>query len=159
MGLSKDLDYMGKRHFLEKITPWMVEHHMYSKHLGMVGRPDKLILIDGEIIPSIIKTGDKPRQGIWGYDRLQLTAYAMLVEEEFEVSVKQGFVEYVRFGELRDAKIKRWDRKRVLLILTRLKKITDGMLPGKSKRAPCEHCGFVDMCNMRKSLLSKFFGD
>lgn len=159
MGLSKDLEYMGKRHFLEKITPWRIEHQMDSKHLGMVGRPDKLILIDGEIIPSIIKTGDKPRQGIWEHDRLQLTAYAMLVEEEFEVSVKQGFVEYARFGELRDAKIKRWDRKRVLLILTRVKKVMDGALPGKSKRAPCDHCGFVDMCNTRKSLLSRFFGD
>ncbi len=68
------------------------------------------------------------------------------------------YVEYVRFGELRDAKIKRWDKKRVLLILTRVKKIMDGMFPGKLKRAPCDHCGFVDMCNTRKSLLSKFFG-
>ncbi|HIH37100.1 MAG TPA: Dna2/Cas4 domain-containing protein [Methanocellales archaeon] len=128
--------------------------------LGMVGRPDKLILIDGEVIPSIIKTGDMPRrQSIWGYDRLQLTAYAVLVEEEFEVSVKQGFVEYVRFGELRDVKIKLWDRKRVLLMLTKVKKVMDGTLPDKSKRALCNHCGFVDMCNTRKSLLSKFFGD
>ncbi len=41
--------------------PWMIDYHMYSKHIGMVGRLNKLILIDGEIIPSIIKTGDKPR--------------------------------------------------------------------------------------------------
>ncbi len=91
MGLSKDLEHMGKRCFLEKITPWMIEHHMYSKqypkHIGIVGRLVKLILIDGELIPSIILEINP--YGIGGYDRLQLTAYVMLVEEEFENSVKQ----------------------------------------------------------------------
>ena len=158
-GLSKALDGIGKGCLLEKIIPWRVEYHMCSKHLGMVGRPDKLILIDGEIIPSIIKTGDKPGYGIWKDDRLQLTAYAILVEEEFEVSVKHGFVEYVRYGEFRETEIKRGDREKVLRILVRVKKIMDGVLPDKSNRAPCEHCGFIDMCKTRKSLLSKFFGD
>lgn len=158
-GLSKALEDMGKRYLLKRIMPWMTEYYRYSKHLGMVGRPDKLILINEEIIPSIIKTGDKPRYGIWGNDRLQLTAYAMLVEEEFEVSVKNGFVEYVRFGEFRDTKIKHGDRRKVLRILVRVKKIMGGVLPDKSNRAPCDHCGFVDMCKTRKSLLSKFFGD
>ncbi|NYT00353.1 MAG: hypothetical protein GKB99_01315 [Methanocellales archaeon] len=69
------------------------------------------------------------------------------------------YVEYVLFGEFRDAKIKSWGRKKVLLILDRIRKIRGGALPGKSKRAPCEHCVFVEMCNTRKSLLSKFFGE
>ncbi|MFC1787043.1 Dna2/Cas4 domain-containing protein [Halobacteriota archaeon] len=158
-GLSRYLEDMGKMCLLERIMPWKVERQMDSNHLGMAGRPDKLIQIDGEIVPSLIKTGYKPGYSVWGYDRLQLTAYAMLVEEEFGVGVNHGFVEYVRFGEFRDAKIKRWDRKKVLLILDRIRKIREGVLPGKSKRAPCDHCGFVDMCNTRKSLLSKFFGE
>ncbi len=158
-GLSRSIEDMGKMRLLERIMPWMVERQMDSNHLGMAGRPDKLIQINGEIVPSLIKTGDKPGYGVWGYDRLQLTAYAMLVEEEFEVDVKYGFVEYVRFGEFRDAKIKSWDHKKVLLILDRIRKIRDGVLPAKSKRAPCDHCEFVDMCNTRKSLLSKFFGE
>ncbi|HIH37099.1 MAG TPA: hypothetical protein HA232_04250 [Methanocellales archaeon] len=33
-GLSKDLEHMGKGYFLKKITPGMIEHHMYSKHIG-----------------------------------------------------------------------------------------------------------------------------
>jgi len=52
-----------------------------STKFELTGSPDKLIKINENFIPSIIKTGKMPENGVWQGDRLQLTAYSILVEE------------------------------------------------------------------------------
>jgi len=88
----------GRDELLTKITPCAVEQTMYSDALGISGAPDKLVRPgDRErALPYIIRTGAKPDQGVWKPDRLQITAYAMLVEETFGTVVDCGFVEYAR---------------------------------------------------------------
>ncbi len=134
-----------------------VEPILQSERFGLTGSPDKLIKLNDEIIPSIIKTGGMPENGVWQSDRLQLTAYAVLVEEKYNSVVGHGFVEYARFGKVREAKIKRSERRKVLQIRDRIKKIQEGFMPERPKDAPCEHCGFKEMCEVKSTLASRFF--
>lgn len=128
-----------------------------SEKFGLTGSPDKLITIRDEIAPSIIKTGAIPENGVWKSDRVQLTAYAILVEEIYNKVVTRGFVEYARWGCVREVSIKRHERRSVLLLREKVKKIQEGFMPEKPGDAPCERCGFKGICDVKSTLASRFF--
>lgn len=130
---------------------------LHSEKFGLTGSPDRMIRTNDELTPSIIKTGKMPLNGIWQSDRLQLTAYAVLIEEKYDIPVRRGYVEYARWGVVREAAIKRHERRSVLQILEKIKKIQNGIMPEKPKDAPCVHCGFTGMCDVKSTLASRFF--
>ena len=143
---------------LERYYGYEREHTMVSEKLSMSGSVDKLIRTEEEVIPCVIKTGKCPEYSVWKSDRVQLAAYAMLIEEEFETTVKRGFVEYIRNAEFRELQIRRRDRALALQILKRVKRIKNGFFPEKGENAPCDTCVFEEMCDTKKTLLSKLFG-
>ena len=147
----------GRDEILTRITPCAVEYAMYSDALGIAGAPDKLVRRGGAVLPCVIKTGNAPDQGVWRSDRLQITAYAMLVEETFGKVVEHGFVEYARSFDLREVVIRSRDRRRVLELRNRIKAIKDGRMPDRPRDAPCEFCAFEEDCRVTRSLASKFF--
>ena len=155
--IAEYVGMIGKDALLTKITPCAVEHTLYSDALGIAGAPDKLVRIDGGVLPYLIRTGEKPDQGTWKPDRLQITACAMLVEETFGHAVKCGIVEYARFFELREVNIRSKDRRRVLELRNRIRRIKDGKMPDRPRDAPCEFCAFEENCAAYRSLASKFF--
>ncbi len=128
-----------------------------SEKFGLTGTPDKMIQIRDEFIPSIIKTGSMPENGVWKSDRLQLTAYAVLTEEIYDTVVERGFVEYARWGKIREVTIKRHERRKLLQIRDKIKKIQNGFMPEKPKDAPCTYCGFNEICDVKSTLASRFF--
>jgi len=130
---------------------------LQSGKFGLTGSPDRLIRTNDELMPSIIKTGNMPLNGVWRGDRLQLTAYAVLAEEKYDIPVRRGFVEYARLGVVREAAIRRHERRNVLQILEKIKKIQNGIMPEKPKDAPCEYCGFTEICDVKSTLASRFF--
>ncbi len=134
-----------------------IEPLLHSEKLGLSGSPDKLINIDETPVPSIIKTGAMPENGVWQGDRLQLTAYAMLIEDKYNSIVERGFVEYARWGTVREVTIKRHERRKVLQLRDRIKKIRDGLMPERPQDAPCERCGFAGLCEVKSTLASRFF--
>lgn len=142
---------------LEKVHGYDREHVMVSEKLSLSGSVDKLIKTEHEFIPCTIKTGKCPEYGVWRTDRVQLAAYAMLIEEDFETTVKRGFVEYIRAAEFRESTIRRKDRARVLQILKHVKRIKSGVYPDKGVNAHCDNCAFVERCNTKKTLLSVLF--
>jgi CRISPR-associated exonuclease Cas4 len=133
------------------------EPALRSEKFGLTGNPDKLITIENERIPSIIKTGAMPENGVWKSDRVQLTAYAILVEEIYNTVVQRGFVEYARWGVVREVTIKRHERRKVLQLRDRVRKIEEGFMPEKPTDAPCERCGFTGICDVKSTLASRFF--
>jgi len=145
---------------LENAYGYEREHAMLSEKLSMSGSVDKLIRTEEEVIPCMIKTGKCPEYSVWKSDRVQLAAYAMLIEEElgFETTVKRGFVEYIRNAEFRETQIRRRDRALALQILKRVKRIKEGVFPDKGGNAPCDKCVFAERCETRKTLLSTLFG-
>ncbi|HJH26585.1 MAG TPA: hypothetical protein C5S37_07370 [Methanophagales archaeon] len=145
---------------LENAYGYEREHAMLSEKLSMSGSVDKLIRTEEEVIPCMIKTGKCPEYSVWKSDRVQLAAYAMLIEEEFgfETTVKRGFVEYIRNAEFRETQIRRRDRALALQILKRVKRIKEGVFPDKGGNAPCDKCVFTERCETKKTLLSALFG-
>ena len=131
---------------------------LYSKHSGLRGNVDRIMQIDGSLAPSLIKISKAPTDGVWKNDRIQLAACAMLVEECHDVVVARGLVEYVRSGMFRFATIKRQDRRTVLGIISKIRKIKEGRMPDKLRGAPCGWCSFVGVCdNSKVTLASRFF--
>jgi CRISPR-associated exonuclease Cas4 len=131
------------------------ERTVISQRLGLVGSMDKLIRTDDEHIPGIIKTGRCPAYSVWKRDRMQLAAYAMLLEDAYETTVQRGFVEYIRAPEVRMSVIKRGDRALALQTAKRVKRVKDGLFPEKGENAPCEHCAFAAQCETKRTLLSR----
>jgi CRISPR-associated exonuclease Cas4 len=134
-----------------------IEPLLHSEKFGLSGSPDKLVKIDTTFVPSTIKTGAMPENGVWQGDRLQLTAYAMLVEDKHNSIVERGFVEYARWGIIREVTIKRHERRKVLQIRDRIKKIQEGFMPERPQDAPCERCQFAGLCEVKSTLASRFF--
>lgn len=134
-----------------------LEPHLRSEKFGLTGSPDKLITSGNERTPSIIKTGSIPDNGVWKSDRVQLTAYAILVEDIYKTVVNRGFVEYARWGKVREVTIKRHERRKVLQLRDRVHKIEEGFMPEKPTDAPCEMCGFKGICDVKSTLASRFF--
>lgn len=133
------------------------DNSLRSEKFGLTGSPDKLITIGDELVPSIIKSGTMPENGVWKSDRVQLTAYAILIEEIYNRVVTRGFVEYARWGTVREVTIKRHERRSVLQLRDRVRKIHDGFMPEKPQDAPCDNCGFEGICDVKSSLASRFF--
>lgn len=150
LNLSCNSDFYASE-FVQDETP------LHSEKFGLTGSPDRLTKMNDALLPSIIKTGNMPENGVWQGDRLQLTAYAILVEEKYNSVVERGFVEYARWGKVRQVVIKRHERRKILQIKDKIKKIQNGYMPEKPKDAPCQHCGFTGMCDVKSTLASRFF--
>ena len=140
---------------LDKILPSVLEVDLRSDRLGLSGRLDRLVT-DGHV-PSIIKTGFAPDDGVWKKDRLQLAGYAMLTEEQYGGRIKHCQVEYPRSGVIRTVQIHSVDRGRFLRIRNRVQQIKEGRPPERPEEARCDNCEVRDKCETRMSLASKFF--
>lgn len=138
-----------------QILPSEVELDLRSERIAMSGRLDRLVTKGS--IPSIIRTGSAPQDGVWKKDRLQLAGYAMLAEEKYCIRIKQGLIEYPRSGIVRLVQIHSVDRSRVLRLRDRIAQIKEGKLPDQPKDARCDGCDVRDRCETRVSLASKFF--
>ncbi|MDF2958113.1 MAG: CRISPR/Cas system-associated exonuclease Cas4 [Candidatus Alkanophagales archaeon MCA70_species_1] len=160
---------LEERGWLEKILKdgrFFEEEHardvfLVSERLELSGVLDKLFRGERqELTPCIVRASARcPEFGVWYVDRIQLAAYALLLEEEFSTVVNRGLVEYIRAGEFREVLIRRKDRIEALRALKRIKKIKAGVFPEKSEHARCDICSFKDVCVVEKrSLASKLFG-
>lgn len=140
---------------LDRILPSDLEVDLRSDRLGLSGRLDRLVT-DGHV-PSIIKTGFAPDDGVWKKDRLQLAGYAMLAEERYGGRIEQCQVEYPRSGVVRTVQIHSVDRGRFLRIRNRVQQIKEGRLPERPNEARCDDCVVRDKCETRITLASMFF--
>lgn len=141
--------------YIDLLLPSEVEVDLRSDKLGLSGRLDRLVT-KGRI-PSIIRTGSAPEDGVWKRDRLMLAGYALLLAEKYGEKVKKGLVEYPRSEAVREAEIHSVDRSRVLRIRDRIQQIKEGQLPDRPEDARCETCEVKERCETRHSLASKFF--
>jgi CRISPR-associated exonuclease Cas4 len=139
---------------LDLLLPCQAEVDLYSDKLGLSGRLDRLA--PGSM-PSLIRTGKAPEEGIWKRDRLMLAGYALLLGEKNRTHINQGLVEYPRQGLVRAAEIHGVDRARVLRIRDRIRLIKEGQLPDRPEDAPCPACWAAVICETRHSLASRFF--
>jgi len=119
---------------LAALTPIKTEPFLSSEKLNLKGVPSKLVCFEGLQVPSILKPGNCPDQGVWASDRLHVAALVLLLEAESGKEVPFAFVEYVSFGILRKVIIRSSDRREVLQICRRVEKINQDSCPKEKKR-------------------------
>lgn len=120
--LLKGLEEFGKDSMLAALTPVKTEPIISSERLNLKGSPSKIVCFEGVNVPSIIKPGSCPLQGVWASDRMHAASLALLLEAESGKEVSFAFVEYVSFGLLRKVVIRSSDRREVLKTCRRVEK-------------------------------------
>lgn len=67
-----------------------------SRHLSLQGIVDCIIKTEkGEYIPIDYKNTPSDKRRIWMDHRYQLTAYGLLIEENYNTTVKRGYINYI----------------------------------------------------------------
>jgi CRISPR/Cas system-associated exonuclease Cas4 (RecB family) len=112
-----------------------------SDLIGIRGRLD---LVENAYIPIEIKTGRAPKVECYPSDGLQVTLYALLIENKFAADVNEGYVFYSRIGEKRlitiDNKLReKAVRERDAALLT--------FLSDKEPQISCNKCRTADRFN------------
>ena len=134
-----------------------LEPVLYGPKMKVSGMPAGMVNFEGSPVPVIIKTGKCPEYGIWADDRLHLAAFSMLVQEVHNRPIDSGIVIYSRSGCIRPSKIRANDRRQVLGVCSNIKKIKEGFLPERKQTPLCNDCEFLESCDVKSSLASKFF--
>ncbi len=151
------LEEYGKEPMLEALTPVKTEPFLSSGRLNLKGVPSKLVCFEGVQVPSILKPGNCPEQGVWASDRIHAATLVLLLEAEYGKEVPFAFVEYISFGLIRKVIVRSSDRREVLKICREVEKIKAGFMPERKEEKFCKECNFSEHCISDSSLMSKFF--
>ena len=113
---------------------------------GLRGRPDQIIIIDGEFIPVEQKTGRVPKKPHQSH-RVQLLAYISLVETNTQKAPPYGVLKY---GE-EDVHQVFWDEHAKELLHNSIKEVQKLMIEGGAKRnhereGKCRNCSRRHAC-------------
>jgi len=129
------------------------EFWISSEKLQLKGVIDQLQKYENNFIPIELKTGKLPQQGIWPSHRIQLAAYALLLEDKFGMRVKEGFVHYLDYGQKKQLVMNPFLRQEVIdltkkvIALLKSKELPDFCL-NKNK---CNSCGLKDICFKKRN--------
>jgi len=149
----------------DKLTPKIQsELRIESEKLKLKGIIDQIEVYGEEFIPIELKTGSAPKSGVWKNHKIQLGAYALLIEDYFNKKVKEGFVIYLDSNERRHIPINSFLKYEVRDLTRKIQRLL------KSKKLPnycdsinkCKVCGLKQYCcnegllrNMLKKLKNK----
>jgi len=133
----------------QELTPKIKsELKLASKNLGLVGKIDLLELYEKKIVPVELKTGRSPTNGIWPGHKIQITAYALLLEDKYQKRVDEGTVIYLDQNIKRTVAINPFLKEETLM----LKKEVEQLLRSTNipffteNRNKCEKCGLKQTC-------------
>lgn len=131
-----------------------------SETLGLCGRLDMLIESADEVIPVDYKDSDggaegrtnrsrRPSQAVQHNWALQLTAYALLVEEAVGRQVQRGFIYYIPTRRAREVRFTSALRDEVMSLLAEMREMieTERQPEPTPFRARCGACEFRRFCN------------
>lgn len=130
------------------------EVRVCSKELKLRGMIDQLEIYPGGLVPLELKTGKMPKKGVWGSHRIQLAAYALLLEEKYKANIKEGFIIYLDHLEKRQLVFNPFSRQEVLdtrddiINMIETKNIPD-FCDNQNK---CASCGLKDICHNKEKL-------
>ncbi len=116
-----------------------------SRRLGLYGVADIVeVHSDGELVPVEYKVG-RPKTEDW--DRIQLTAQAMCLEEMHDTSIPLGVLYYGKTRRRVSVDLTSDLRDRVESLAVRMHELfRSGTTPRAPKQARCRRCSLVDVC-------------
>lgn len=121
------------------------ERPLMARKLGLVGKPDYLLELRGQIIPVEVKPGRYATQP-YESDLMQLAAYCVLVEETSGQAPPYGLLRYAE----RTFRMDYTDRVRdeLLDILDEMRSTLDAedCMRSHDQAMRCTGCGFRELC-------------
>ena len=126
----------------------MYSYLLKEPQLELIGMCDKVEIADGKYYPVIIKGSSPPIKGVWDQDAIELVAYAILLEEEFEKEVFVGFVDYEKIGDRRPVVMDVNLRKELFDVMREVKEIIENKKLPNVRKNPrkCNLCEYKDIC-------------
>jgi len=126
------------------------EIDVVSESIGLKGRIDQIeIYKPDKILPVELKTGSMPKEGVWPGHKLQAGAYAMLLEEKFNISIHEIDIFYIDHAERRKLVMNSFLKQEIVDKIEDVKSLLDSKeLPdfcGNDNK--CAKCGLKDQCN------------
>jgi len=128
----------------ENLSPkYHSEYPLVSEKIGLKGRADRLMISENTIIPFELKTREADK--IYPSDEVQLTAYAMLLEEKFNTKIPLAILES---GDIKHELIITNEHKQKVLDL--ISEVNELLKSGKPKFpssfSKCQNCFFEEAC-------------
>lgn len=128
-------------------TPSLNNYKIHNNDLELSGNIHRIEIIKGKYYPVKIKMGLPPSRGVWDSDALEIAAYALLIEREFNSEVLLGFVDYITVGERRPVAVDYTLRKNLISILEEIKGVLTGDAPPvKPNPKKCKKCNYNNVC-------------
>ena len=124
------------------------EKPLVSQALGLTGRPDYLIEVDGGVVPVEVKSAARPASGR-PYDShlAQLAAYCLLVEDVLQAPVPYGLIKY----RDREIRVDYTDELRghllALLEEMRAARGAEEVHRSHDEARRCRNCSMRDVCD------------
>jgi len=143
------------RELWEKLTPKIhSEFKIKSETLGLNGIIDQLEIYEKGYVPIELKSGKAPKEDAWPNHKIQVAAYAMLLEEKFNTEVKEGFIHYLDVNEKRHIPINVFLKEETNELKNKVKALLESAdIPdfcGNENK--CNACGLRETCFDEKKL-------
>jgi len=133
----------------DKLTPKIIsEIRIESNDLQLKGIIDKIEIYETDYVPIELKTGKMPKEGVWPGHRIQIAAYAMLIEEKFNTKVKEGFVNYLDAKETRHISINSFMKEEIMDLVNEVQELLKNQkIPNYcDNKSKCVNCGLRNTC-------------
>lgn len=133
----------------DNLTPKIKsEYKIFAEDLGISGKVDQVLVYPDCVVPIELKSGKAPKEGAWENHKVQLAAYALLLESVFKVSIGAGYVKYIDEGISRRIEINAFLKDQVRELIASVNGLLQSRsLPGKCGNVnKCEKCGLKKIC-------------
>jgi len=139
----------------EKLTPKIhSEFKIKSDTLNLSGIIDQLEIYEKGYVPIELKTGSAPKEDAWPNHKIQIAAYAMLLEEKYNTEIKEGFVHYLDINEKRHIPINIFLKDEINQLIDKVKTLLESReIPDFcNNQNKCSACGLKETCFDEKKL-------
>ncbi len=133
------------------------EIKIQSDTLALTGVIDRIEEYKEGSVPIELKTGSMPKEGVWPGHRIQIAAYALLLEEKLKQPIKEGFVHYLDKDIKRQISINPFLKQEVKDLKEKVRNLLNSVeIPEKTENNnKCKVCGLKEQCFDEKLLKNK----
>lgn len=145
MELGKELHSKVKR-VLKRLVGKVYENvYLESRRYGIKGCVDAIVKRGDNYVPIDVKYSRF--QNVFYQWKMQLVAYAVLIEENYGCEVREGLIYLIQDRKWVKVGIFPEDKRRLIDIIAKVKKlIRDGSYPSAAKSRKCNYCEVVKFC-------------
>jgi len=120
--------------------------HLFDEELGLEGELDQTVILkSGEVIPVEVKYTDIPT--VQRHHKKQLTAYAILLDRQFNTNVKRAIVRFAKQRKSVQIPITWRDKKALITDLQHIRSlISSETIPRPTSPKKCRYCEVRKYC-------------